>query len=208
MIGSFLLFDAFFILLLAIMVFVTELFTKSLLNMFIEIFISLIVLMFVGSITLVEQNNLSEFMVINIFFIFAMIFFILALKGFKKTDDYSSEIKFSNLKFFLFTFIFVITFSIILVNFYKISFDGRNINQLYNNLNSKQELLIKDKFNENSEGVIKNNEIKTNENYAENISLLNQNKIFQKLTHLIMFYVCLVVMLFFFNTRRDTSNEW
>ena len=39
--------------------------------------------------------------------------------------------------------------------------------------------------------------------YEENISLLNQNKIFQKLTHIIMFYICVIVVLYFLNKAKE-----
>lgn len=43
--------------------------------------------------------------------------------------------------------------------------------------------------------------------YNENISILNQNKVFQKLTHIIMLYVCIVTILYFYNKKENKEED-
>ena len=42
--------------------------------------------------------------------------------------------------------------------------------------------------------------------YNENILLLNQNKLFQKLTHIIMFYICGVIIVYFYNKIKEEDE--
>ena len=41
----------------------------------------------------------------------------------------------------------------------------------------------------------------------QSLSLLNQNKVFQKLTHVIMLYVCIVTILYFYNKKENKEEE-
>ena len=87
----------------------------------------------------------------------------------------------------------IIVFSITALNFLKID-------------NEKDSLL---KQNIANTYLIKNNtqnEINYDE-YKENIALLNQNKIFQKLTHIIMFYVCVIIIFYFFNKIKEEDER-
>ena len=42
--------------------------------------------------------------------------------------------------------------------------------------------------------------------YKENILLLNQNKLFQKLTHIIMFYICGIIIVYFYNKIKEEDE--
>ena len=127
-----------------------------------------------------------------IFFILAVVFFVLNLNNdfndFSPIDDENSK-----LKIFLSVLIFMFLFAIIGLNFEKI--DNTSSKFIVKNSLLKDDLKISAEQNEQIYDV-----------YVENISLLNQNKIFQKLTHIVMFYDCLVVVLYFFN-RKEDNNE-
>ena len=130
--------------------------------------------------------------VISIFFILTIVFFVFNLNNdfsdFSPIDNENSK-----LKIFLSVLTFVLLFAIIGLNFEKI-----------NNTSSK--FIIKNSLLKDDLKVPTEQNEQIYDMYVENISLLNQNKIFQKLTHIIMFYVCLVVVLYFFN-RRDDNDE-
>ncbi len=168
------------------------LFIKNIYNVFLSLFTSIFLIIFIASTMLTQQIYLGEFLVISIFFILTIVFFVFNLNN--NFDDSSIvDDKKSKLKIFLAVLASAFLFGIIGFNFKKID-----------NTNSK--FIIKNSLVKDDLKLPKDQDEQTYDVYVENISLLNQNKIFQKLTHIIMFYVCLVVILYFFNRRSD-NNE-
>lgn len=167
------------------------LFIKNIYNIFLTLFTCLFFTIFIASTILTQQIYLGEFLVIGIFFIFSVIFFVFNLKN-EHIDSEVERDKIEKIKLIPTIFLFVCAFLIIGLNFYKI-----------NNLKTKfvnTETITKEEI------LLTNSNIHPNyENYKENISLLNQNKIFQKLTHIVMFYICMVVVLYFFS--KGDKNE-
>lgn len=87
----------------------------------------------------------------------------------------------------------LVMFAIVGLNFLKID---REKNDLLN----RRENIIQ--IDENGNFV---SEEVYNE-YKENILLLNQNKLFQKLTHIIMFYICGIVIVYFYNKIKEEDE--
>lgn len=168
------------------------LFIKNIYNVFLSLFTSIFLIIFIASTMLTQQIYLGEFLVISIFFILTIVFFVFNLNN--NFDDSSIvDDKKSKLKIFLAVLASAFLFGIIGFNFKKID-----------NTNSK--FIVRNSLVKDDLKLPKDQDEQTYDVYVENISLLNQNKIFQKLTHIIMFYVCLVVILYFFN-RRSYNNE-
>ncbi len=168
------------------------LFIKNIYNVFLSLFTSVFLIIFIASTMLTQQIYLGEFLVISIFFILTIVFFVFNLNN--NFDDSSIvDDKKSKLKIFLAVLASAFLFGIIGFNFKKID-----------NTNSK--FIVRNSLVKDDLRLPKDQDEHTYDGYVENISLLNQNKIFQKLTHIIMFYVCLVVILYFFNRRSD-NNE-
>ena len=151
------------------------LFIKNIYNIFLTLFIGIFFIIFIASTMLTQQIYLGEFLVISIFFILAIVFFVFNLKN--SSIDYSTENnEKSKLKIFLAVLISVSLFGIIGLNFKKI--DSENSRFIARSSLVRDDLRL---LNDQDEQIY--------DGYVENISLLNQNKIIQKLTHIIMFYV-------------------
>lgn len=169
------------------------LFIKNIFNAFLSLFTSIFLIIFIASTMLTQQIYLGEFLVISIFFILTIVFFVFNLNN--NFDDSSVvDDKKSKLKIFLAVLVAIFLFSIIGFNFKRI--DNTNNKFVVRNSLVKDDLKLQNDKDDQSY-----------DSYVENISLLNQNKIFQKLTHIIMFYVCLVVVLYFFNRRNDNNER-
>lgn len=163
------------------------LFIKNIYNIFINLFVAIFFTIFTASTILTEQIYLGEFLVINIFFILAVIFFLFNLSD-DFTEFYITKQKKSKSKKTIISLALISVFCVIGLNFYKIN---------TNNINIKaRNILIEDTKN-----ISLDNQDIAYDSYIENLSLLNQNKLFQKLTHIIMFYICLVIILYYFNRR-------
>ena len=166
---------------------------RNIYNIFLSLFISIFLLIFLSSTILTQQIYLGEFLIISTFFILIMVFFIFNLNNnFDDSNIVHDDKKFDIRSIFIvLSLIFV--FSLILGNFNNIVKNNTNfITQTTAEVNSIKPM-------------DKQTQIVYND-YLERISLLNQNKVFQKLTHLVMFYTCAVIVLYFFNKKGD-NNE-
>lgn len=189
----FTIFDIPLIFILMMLVFSSLLFVKNIYNVFLSLFVSILLVIFIASTVIVQQINLGEFLVISIFFLFAIIFFIFNLHN-DYDDNYVKDKTKINLKLNLSILAILITFTIIGLNFYKIN-------------KTQSEYVIRDNVELNNFDIknYKSSYSKQYIEYQENIALLNHNKIFQKLTHIIILYVCMVIVLYFFN--RENEDE-
>lgn len=169
-------------------------FIKNIYNIFLSLFIGIFLIIFIAATMLVQQIYLGEFLVISLFFMLTIIFFVFNLNN-NYDDSGILETKKSKMKIFVSVIGFMLTFSIIGLNFERIN-------------TSKNKIIVKNMMLQDDLNVSATNNVNEREynSYLENISLLNQNKVFQKLTHIVMFYVCLVVVLYFFN-RKSNSDE-
>lgn len=169
------------------------LFARNIYNIFLSLFVSILLVIFISSTIIIQQAHLGEFLIVSIFFLFAIIFFIFNLHNdYNNTAiDNKPDI---NTKLNLMILVFFIVFLLIGMNFYKIS--KTQSEYIVRNINYTQNMDIRNYRNNNGDAI----------EYAENISLLNQNKLFQKLTHIAMLYVCIVTILYFFN-RRDEDER-
>lgn len=189
----FTIFDIPLIFILMMLVFSSLLFVKNIYNVFLSLFVSILLVIFIASTVIVQQIHLGEFLVISIFFLFAVIFFIFNLHN-DYDDNYVKDKTKINLKLNLSILTILIMFTIIGLNFYKIN-------------KTQSEYVIRDNVELNNFDIknYKSSYSKQYIEYQENIALLNQNKIFQKLTHIIILYVCMVIVLYFFN--RENEDE-
>ncbi|HSQ97532.1 MAG TPA: hypothetical protein VLL98_02315 [Rickettsiales bacterium] len=144
---------------------------------------------------LTQQVFLGEFLIISIFFIFAILFFVFN-SDCNYEDEELEENEYSLSKITLLVIAFFVIFSIIGVNFYKID---KSENQLIT-----KNFAIQNDLNDQD---LNNKHLQSYNNYMENIALLNQNKIFQKLTHIIIFYIGIIILLYFFNRRREENER-
>ncbi|MDD2840311.1 MAG: hypothetical protein PHY80_04280 [Rickettsiales bacterium] len=187
-------FDIPLTLILIVLTFFTIFFIKTVYSLFLSLFISVFVIMFTATTMLTQQIFLGEFLIVSTFFIFAILFFVFN-SNHNYEDEGLSDNNLSLSKMILLISSFVIMFSIIGLNFYKIDI-SKNV-LINKNPIIQQDLIHSNMNNENHQFY---------DSYAENIALLNQNKIFQKLTHMIMFYICIVILLYFFN-KKGEENE-
>ena len=189
----FTIFDIPLIFILMMLVFSSLLFVKNIYNVFFSLFVSILLVIFIASTVIVQQIHLCEFLVISIFFLFAIIFFIFNLHN-DYDDNYVKDKTKINLKLNLSILAILIMFTIIGLNFYKIN-------------KTQSEYVIRDNVELNNFDIknYKSSYSKQYIEYQENIALLNHNKIFQKLTHIIILYVCMVIVLYFFN--RENEDE-
>lgn len=187
-------FDIPLICILIMLVLSSLLFVKNIYNVFLSLFVSILLVIFIASTIIVQQTHLGEFLVISIFFLFAIIFFIFNLHN-DYNDSHLAEKTIINHKLNLSILVFLVSFILIALNFYKISKAPNEY--VVRNINYAQNIDIK-----NYRGNLQNKSIE----YTENISLLNQNKIFEKLTHVVMLYVCIVTILYFFNRRNEDEG--
>lgn len=189
----FTIFDIPLIFILMMLVFSSLLFVKNIYNVFLSLFVSILLVIFIASTVIVQQIHLGEFLIISIFFLFAVIFFIFNLHN-DYNDNYVKDKTKINLKLNLSILTILIMFTIIGLNFYKIN-------------KTQSEYVIRDNVELNNFDIknYKSSYSKQYIEYQENIALLNQNKIFQKLTHIIILYVCMVIVLYFFN--RENEDE-
>lgn len=189
----FTIFDIPLIFILMMLVFSSLLFVKNIYNVFLSLFVSILLVIFIASTVIVQQIHLGEFLVISIFFLFAIIFFIFNLHN-DYDDNYVKDKTKINLKLNLSILAILIMFTIIGLNFYKIN-------------KTQSEYVIRDNVELNNFDIknYKSSYSKQYIEYQENIALLNHNKIFQKLTHIIILYVCMVIVLYFFN--RENEDE-
>ena len=167
------------------------LFIKNINNLFLVLFTNIFLIIFIATTMLTQQIYLGEFLVVSIFFILTVTFFIFNIDNIHTENEIDDN--YYKLKVFCAIIIFFLAFSIIGLNFFKINFDKSNM--LIRNVTVSDELNIIDK-----------NNYKDFDSYAENILLLNQNKIFQKLTHIVMLYICLVIVFYFFNKKEDNER--
>lgn len=191
-------FDIPLILVLVCLSFCSFFVIKNIYNLFLSLFISIFLIIFATTTILVQQVFLGEFIVIGVFLIFAILFFVFNLNKINrstieyKDDDISSYGK--NLwKKTAIILSLLVMFAIVGLNFLKID---REKNDLLNR--GENIIQIDENGNFVSEEVY-------NE-YKENILLLNQNKLFQKLTHIIMFYICGIVIVYFYNKIKEEDE--
>ncbi len=190
----FTIFDIPLTLILIILSFSTIFFIETVYSLFLSLFISIFIIIFTATTMLTQQIFLGEFLVVSTFFIFAVLFFVFN-SNYNYENEELSDDKLSLPKLVLLTISFLAIFSIIGLNFYKIS---TSENQLITRSFNIQQGLDNNMVSvENHQGY---------DGYVENIALLNQNKIFQKLTHIIMFYICIIILLYFFN-KKGEENE-
>ena len=190
----FTIFDIPLIFILMMLVFSSLLFVKNIYNVFLSLFVSILLVIFIASTVIVQQIHLGEFLVISIFFLFAIIFFIFNLHN-DYDDNYVKDKTKINLKLNLSILAILIMFTIIGLNFYKIN-------------KTQSEYVIRDNVELNNFDIknYKSSYSKQYIEYQENIALLNHNKIFQKLTHIIILYVCMVIVLYFFNRGNEDER--
>ncbi len=191
----FAIFDIPLICVLIILVLSSLLFIRNIYNIFLSLFISILLLIFIASSILVQQAYLAEFIIISIFFLFAIIFFIFNLHN-DYNDSHVAERNKINLKLNLSILVFLISFILIGLNFYHIT--TTQSEYIVRNVNATTNINIRHFRSNNQNADIE---------YSENISLLNQNKVFQKLTHVIMLYVCIVTILYFYNKKENKEEE-
>ena len=177
---------------LVMLIFFGTFFIKNVYNVFITLFIGIFLIIFIASTMLSQQIFLGEFLVIGIFFILTIIFFIFNLND-TFDDSLILEERRPKLKTLASVVVFVLTFAIVGLNFNKIN-------------NSKSKFIVDNSIVVDDLRLAETKDEGEYDTYIENISLLNQNKIFQKLTHIVMFYVCLVVVFYFFNRRSDNEG--
>ena len=185
-------FDIPLILVLICLSFCSIFLIRNVYNVFLSLFISVLIIIFSTTTILVQQVFLGEFIVVGIFFMCCILFFVFNLNKIKFDEDLF-DIENNIYKKTVLVISLIILFSITALNFLKID-------------NEKDSLL---KQNIANTYLIKNNtqnEINYDE-YKENIALLNQNKIFQKLTHIIMFYVCVIIIFYFFNKIKEEDER-
>lgn len=185
-------FDIPLILVLICLSFCSIFLIRNVYNVFLSLFISVLIIIFSTTTILVQQVFLGEFIVVGIFFMCCILFFVFNLNKIKFDEDLFDTEK-TLFKKTVLVISLIIVFSITALNFLKID-------------NEKDSLL---KQNIANTYLIKNNtqnEINYDE-YKENIALLNQNKIFQKLTHIIMFYVCVIIIFYFFNKIKEEDER-
>lgn len=191
-------FDIPLILVLVCLSFCSFFLIKNIYNLFLSLFISIFLIIFATTTILVQQVFLGEFIVIGIFLIFAILFFVFNLNKINrstidyKDDDISNYGKNLWKKTAIILSIFAM-FMIVGLNFLKI--DKEKVNLLNRGENIVQ-------IDENGNFI---KEEVYNE-YKENILLLNQNKLFQKLTHIIMFYICGIVIVYFYNKIKEEDE--
>ena len=122
-----------------------------------------------------------------------IVFFIFNLNNNIEILEYQDDEKI-NIKKIVVIVSCVLIFGLLSLQFNKIlRTDTKFITQ-----NVEQQVVESKKMN-------KQEQIEYND-YLEKISLLNQNKVFQKLTHVVMFYTCALIMLYFFN-KKGENNE-
>ena len=185
-------FDIPLILVLICLSFCSIFLIRNVYNVFLSLFISVLIIIFSTTTILVQQVFLVEFIVVGIFFMCCILFFVFNLNKIKFDEDLFDTEK-TLFKKTVLVISLIIVFSITALNFLKID-------------NEKDSLL---KQNIANTYLIKNNtqnEINYDE-YKENIALLNQNKIFQKLTHIVMFYVCVIIIFYFFNKIKEEDER-
>ena len=185
-------FDIPLILVLICLSFCSIFLIRNVYNVFLSLFISVLIIIFSTTTILVQQVFLGEFIVVGIFFMCCILFFVFNLNKIKFDEDLFDTEK-TLFKKTVLVISLIIVFSITALNFLKID-------------NEKDSLL---KQNIANTYLIKNNtqnEINYDE-YKENIALLNQNKIFQKLTHIVMFYVCVIIIFYFFNKIKEEDER-
>lgn len=187
-------FDIPLICILIMLVLSSLLFVRNIYNVFLSLFVSILLVIFIASTIIIQQIHLGEFLIVSIFFLFAIIFFIFNLHN-DYNDSHVAEQTTINNKLNISIIVLLVSFILIGMNFYKIS--KAQSEYVVRNINYAQNINIK-----NYRGDTQNNSI----DYVENISLLNQNKIFGKLTHIIMLYVCIVTILYFFNRRNEDEG--
>ena len=191
-------FDIPLILVLVCLSFCSFFLIKNIYNLFLSLFISIFLIIFATTTILVQQVFLGEFIVIGIFLIFAILFFVFNLNKINrstidyKDDDISNYGKNLWKKTAIILSIFAM-FMIVGLNFLKI--DKEKVNLLNRGENIVQ-------IDENGNFI---KEEVYNE-YKENILLLNQNKLFQKLTHIIMFYICGIIIVYFYNKIKEEDE--
>lgn len=190
----FTIFDIPLTLILIILSFSTIFFIETVYSLFLSLFISIFIIIFTATTMLTQQIFLGEFLVVSTFFIFAVLFFVFN-SNYNYENEELSDDKLSLPKLVLLTISFLAIFSIIGLNFYKISTSENQL--ITRSFNIQQGLDNNMASVENHQGY---------DGYVENIALLNQNKIFQKLTHIIMFYICIIILLYFFN-KKGEENE-
>lgn len=191
----FAIFDIPLICVLIILVLSSLLFIRNIYNIFLSLFISILLVIFIASTILVQQSYLAEFIIISIFFLFAIIFFIFNLHN-DYNDSHVAERNKINLKLNLAILFFLISFILIALNFYHIS--TTHSEYIVRNIQTSHNINIRHfRSNKQSEDM----------EYNENISILNQNKVFQKLTHIIMLYVCIVTILYFYNKKENKEED-
>lgn len=185
-------FDIPLILVLICLSFCSIFLIRNVYNVFLSLFISVLIIIFSTTTILVQQVFLGEFIVVGIFFMCCILFFVFNLNKIRFDEDLFDTEK-TLFKKTVLVMSLIIVFSITALNFLKID-------------NEKDSLL---KQNITNTYLIENNtqnEINYDE-YKENIALLNQNKIFQKLTHIIMFYVCAIIIFYFFNKIKEEDER-
>lgn len=185
-------FDIPLILVLICLSFCSIFLIRNVYNVFLSLFISVLIIIFSTTTILVQQVFLGEFIVVGIFFMCCILFFVFNLNKIRFDEDLFDTEK-TLFKKTVLVISLIIVFSITALNFLKID-------------NEKDSLL---KQNIANTYLIENNtqnEINYDE-YKENIALLNQNKIFQRLTHIIMFYVCVIIIFYFFNKIKEEDER-
>lgn len=188
-------FDIPLTLILIALSFSTIFFIKTVYSLFLSLFISIFVIMFTATTMLTQQIFLGEFLIISTFFIFAVLFFVFNSNHNYENEELSDN-KVSVPKLSLLIISFILIFSIIGFNFYKIETSGSHL--IVKSPMVQQELVGPNGNSENHQFY---------DSYKENIALLNQNKIFQKLTHIVMFYICVVILLYFFNKKEEEDER-
>ncbi len=166
---------------------------KNIYSIFLSLFISIFMLIFTSSTILTQQIYLGEFLVISTFFMLIIVFFIFNLDNDFDITRFENKEKF-NIKTFLILISCIATFTLVGLNFNAIV--NSNTNFITRNIEEKTIPMSADKKMDSEYS-----------DYIERISLLNQNKVFQRLTHVVMFYTCAVIVLYFFNRREDINER-
>ena len=168
---------------------------KNFFNVFLSLFVNLFLVIFISSIVLTQQVNLGEFLVVSSFFIVAIVFFMFSLDyNYDEPifdDDTNPKIALAK-NIFVIIF-FILSFFLFGLNFLKIDFTTT--------IPTNKSIVLND-----SNKVENTEKDEGNVEYVENISLLNQNKLFQRFTHIVMFYICIVFVLFFFNKKGELDE--
>ena len=199
--------DIFFTLIITAVYIAFIFFAKSLDSKFIVFFISSFINIFSYSTTLKNEINFLTVVLLNLFFILAIIFFYIYTdtKSNLLTSDY---IESSDIKNIITTTIFILSFVIISFIFYSLN---KTKNLFYNNTINNKAIIADNNYYYNINGIKQEKkEIKLdNTNYIvydRKNNFLEKSYFFKHYNLMILFYVALLIVTFITNNGRKNER--